>query len=156
VSNPYDEARAGSLAAAKAAIDSTQEFFDAVEHMDFAAVAAMMAPEGLYRDEPSHEADAVGPAAVEAKLRGALGGLDSFVIGMDRVSASPGMTLSRRVEEWHFPTGEVVTLPVMCVQEWNVEGKLTLWHEFWNMPTLIEQMPQSWMQELAKRSGTDP
>ena len=45
MSHPYDEARAGSLAAAKAAVDSTQEFFDAVERMDFAAVAAMQMPQ---------------------------------------------------------------------------------------------------------------
>ena len=50
MSHPYDEARAGSLAAAKAAVDSTREFFDAVERMDFAAVAAMPMPQSWLQE----------------------------------------------------------------------------------------------------------
>jgi hypothetical protein len=39
---------------------------------------------------------------------------------------------------------------VLCLHELE-GGKIKRWHEFWNMPTLIEQMPASWLAEKARQ-----
>ncbi|MAG33998.1 MAG: hypothetical protein CL908_24225 [Deltaproteobacteria bacterium] len=152
--NPFDEARDRSTAAAKASIDLIEQFFQTLESMDFEAVGRFFTEDGLYRDEPSHEADATGPEAVTAKLAAAITGLAGFVTGVDTVVGDADRVTSRRTEEWHFPTGEVAKLPVVCIHE--IEGgKIKRWHEFWNMPSLMEQMPPSWMEEIVKRASGD-
>jgi limonene-1,2-epoxide hydrolase len=152
--NPFDEARVRVAPEAKASVDLIEGFFDALERMDFESVGGMFTASGLYRDEPSHEADAIGPAAITAKLTHAISGLRKFVMGVDTVVADADRVTSRRTEEWHFPTGEVAKLPVVCIQEIN-DGKITRWHEFWNMPSLIEQMPPAWMEEMVKRATAE-
>ena len=150
--NPFEAARRRATPEAKASIDLIEGFFDALGRMDFETVGKMFTTKGLYRDEPTHAADAIGPAAITAKLTNAISGLDKFVMGVDTVVADADRVTSRRTEEWHFPSGEVAKLPVVCIQE--IEGgQITRWHEFWNMPSLIEQMPPSWMQEMAKRAS---
>jgi hypothetical protein len=32
-------------------------------------------------------------------------------------------------------------------------GKIKRWHEFWNMPSLIAQMPKGWLEERARQSA---
>jgi limonene-1,2-epoxide hydrolase len=149
--NPFDEARARATAEAKASIDLIESFFAALEAMDFSGASRVFTDDGLYRDEPTHAADATGPAAIEAKLTNAIEGLDAFVMGVDTVVGDADRVMSRRIEEWHFPTGEVAKLPVTAVHEIS-DGKIMRWHEFWNMPTFTEQMPASWMEVIMKRA----
>lgn len=148
---PFDDARARATPEAQASIDLIEHFFAALEAMDFETVGGFFSTDGLYRDEPSHEADAVGPEAVTAKLQNAIKGLEAFVMGVDTVVGDGARVMSRRIEEWHFPTGEVAKLPVTCVHE-IADGQIIRWHEFWNMPTFTEQMPASWMELMVKRA----
>lgn len=150
--NPFDEARSRVPAEAKAGVDLIERFFASLEAMDFAATGAFFTEDGLYRDEPAHDADAVGPAAITAKLEDAISGLDAFVMGVDTVVADASRITTRRTEEWHFPTGEVLRLPVLCLHELR-DGRIASWHEFWNMPSLMEQMPSTWMAEIAGRAA---
>ena len=55
---------------------------------------------------------------------------------------------TRRTEEWHFSTGEVLKLPVLCIHEID-GGKTKRWHEFWNMPAFMAQLPKSWIEARA-------
>jgi len=152
--NPFDEARTRATPEARASIDLIERFFDSLEAMDFETTGKFFTAEGLYRDEPTHAADATGPAGITAKLTNAITGLTRFVMGVDTVVGDADRVTSRRTEEWHFPTGEVAKLPVVCIHE-ITDGQITRWHEFWNMPSLIEQLPPSWMAEMAKRASGD-
>ncbi len=73
-------------------------------------------------------------------------------MGVDTVVGDAHRVTTRRTEEWHFSTGEVVKLPVLCLHEIE-DGKIKRWHEFWNMPSPIPQMPQSWLEERAQQSA---
>ena len=150
--SPFDTARENATDAGRANIDLIERFFALLEKMDFEAAGALFHEDARYRDEPSHEADAVGPAAITAKLDQAISGLKAFPMCVDAVVGDGERVMTRRAEEWHFPTGEVLKLPVMCVHEVR-DGKIADWHEFWNMPSFTEQMPASWMQEIMKRAG---
>ena len=94
--NPFDEARSRITPEAKTSIDLVEAFFDALGRMDFETVGSMFTADGLYRDEPSHEADATGPKAITAKLTNAITGLDRFVMGVDTVVGDADRVTSRR------------------------------------------------------------
>ena len=149
--NPFDAARENATDAARANIDLIERFFGLMETMDFEAVGQLFHEEARYRDEPSHAADAVGPAAITAKLNNAISGLNAFPMCVDTVVGGETRVMSRRAEEWHFPTGEVLALPVMCVHEIR-DGKIADWHEFWDMQSFTSQLPASWMEEIMKRA----
>ena len=149
--NPFDAAREQATDAGRANIDLIERFFAEMEKMDFGAVGAMFHEDARYRDEPSHDADATGPAAITAKLNNAIAGLNAFPMCVNTVVADGVRVMSRRAEEWHFPTGEVLALPVMCVHEIR-DGKIADWHEFWDMNSFTSQLPASWMEEIMKRA----
>lgn len=149
--NPFDEARANATAEGRTNIDLIERFFGLLEAMDFEAASQLFHEDARYRDEPTHAADAIGPAAIAAKLTNAISGLDAFPMCVDTVVGDAARVMSRRSEEWHFPTGEVLKLPVMCVHEIR-DGRIADWHEFWNLQHFTEQMPASWMQEIMKRA----
>jgi limonene-1,2-epoxide hydrolase len=149
--NPFDEARTRATPEARASIDLVEAFFKTLEAMDFEATGRSFAEDGVYCDEPAHAMNATGPEGIRQKLATSIIGLDAFIMGVDTVVGDADRVTTRRTEEWHFSTGEVAKLPVLCLHE--IEGgKIKRWHEFWNMPSLIAQMPPSWLEERARQT----
>ena len=73
-------------------------------------------------------------------------------MGIDTVVGDAERVTTRRTEEWHFSTGEVLKLPVLCIHE--IEGgKIKRWHEFWNMPAFMAQLPKSWLEARAREAS---
>jgi len=150
--NPFDVARSNATPDAQANIDLIEAFFKTLEAMDFEATGQFFTEDGVYCDEPAHEMNATGPAGVTKKLATSITGLNAFIMGVDTVVGNAQVVTTRRTEEWHFSTGEVAKLPVLCMHE--IEGgKIKRWHEFWNMPSLITQMPPSWIEERARQNA---
>ena len=150
--NPFDEARTRATPEARVSIDLVEAFFKTLEAMDFAATGRFFAEDGVYCDGPAHAMNATGPEGIRQKLATSIIGLDAFIMGVDTVVGDADRVTTRRIEEWHFSTGEVAKLPVLCLHE--IEGgKIRRWHEFWNMPTLMEQMPPSWLEARAAQSA---
>ena len=150
--NPFEKARSLATPEAKASIDLIESFFEKLEAMEWEAVGAMFTEDGAYCDEPAREMDGIGPEGVTAKLAKSIVGLDAFPMGVDTVVGDAERVVSRRTEEWHFTTGEVLKLPVTCVHE--IEGgKIKRWHEFWNMPAFMAQLPKSWLEARAAEAG---
>jgi limonene-1,2-epoxide hydrolase len=147
----FERARADSSPMARAHLEFVRRFFESLGRLDFATAAAQFGAEGLYQDVPVPEVDARGPAAIERKLRNGLGGLAALALRFTRVVASGDCIVTEREETWHFPTGEVAVLPVLCVHELR-GGKFGLWREYWNLPTLMSQMPASWLEIMAARA----
>lgn len=149
--NPFDEARTRATPEARSSIDLVEAFFQTLEAMDFDATGRFFAEDGVYCDEPAQAMDATGLAGVTTKLATSINGLDAFIMGVDTVVGDADRVVTRRTEEWHFSTGEVAKLPGLCLHE--IEGgKIKRWHEFWNMPSLISQMPPSWLEEKARQA----
>ena len=147
--NPFDQARSLATPEARASIDLIEAFFQKLEAMDFEAVGRFFTEDGAYCDEPMREMDGFGPAGVTAKLAKSIVGLDAFPMCVDTVVGDAQRVTTRRTEEWHFKTGEVLKLPVLCIHE--IEGgKIKRWHEFWNMPTFMAQLPKSWLEASAQ------
>lgn len=150
--NPFEQARSLASSEAKASIDLIEAFFTSLEAMNFDAVGELFTDDGVYCDEPAPEMNGVGPAGVTEKLAKSIVGLDAFPMCVDTVVGDAQRVTTRRTEEWHFTTGEVLKLPVLCLHE--IEGsKIKRWHEFWNMPAFMAQLPKSWLEARAKEAG---
>lgn len=147
--NPFDEARALALPEAHANIDLVESLFEALGRMDFEAVGRFFADDGTYADAPLPRMDAVGPAAVTEKLIREIVAVARFVMGVDTVVGNARCVTIRRTEEWHFTTGEVAKISVLCVHE-IANGKVANWQEFWDHRSLMKQLPPIWHDTRAQ------
>lgn len=129
--------------------DTLLRFFKDLERIDFEAVAAHCSESCRYEDVPIGDpATAIGRAAIIAKLAGGLGDLEALVTTVHEIVEHGDTVLVERTEVWHHPTGERASLPVMAVFKFR-DGKIELWRDYWNMPTLIEQQPPGWLERVA-------
>lgn len=136
-------------------IETIRQFFRALERIDFEAVAALCADDCRYEDVPVGEAaTAVGPAAIVAKLSGGLGDLEALVTTIHEIAENGETVLVERTEVWHHPTGERASLPVMAVFKFR-DGKIELWRDYWDMPTLMGQQPPGWIERVAAAQTAD-
>lgn len=150
--NPFDQARSLATPEARSSLDLVEFFFQKLEAMDWERVGALFTEDGVYCDEPARAMDGVGPDGVTQKLAKSIVGLDAFPMGVDTVVGDARRVTTRRTEEWHFTTGEVLKLPVLCLHEIE-DGKIKRWHEFWNMPDFMSQLPKSWLEARAQEAA---
>jgi limonene-1,2-epoxide hydrolase len=129
-------------------IETIHRFFKDLERIDFEAVAAHCSADCRYEDVPVGEAaTAIGPAAIIAKLSGGLGDLEALVTTIHEIAEDGDSVLVERTEVWHHPTGERASLPVMAVFKFR-DGKIELWRDYWDMPTLLDQQPPGWLERV--------
>ena len=83
--------------------------------------------------------DGVGPAGVTEKLARSIVGLDAFPMCVDTVVGDAQRVTTRRTEEWHFATGEVLKLPVLCLHEIE-DGKIKVWRDYFDLASFTSQM----------------
>jgi limonene-1,2-epoxide hydrolase len=123
--------------------------FDDLERLDFAAVAARCAPECVYEDVPYPEATVTGPEAIHAKLALGLGTLERLPTTIHELAEHGDTVLVERTEVWHHPSGERATLRVAAVFRFRA-GLLTLWRDYWDARTLLDQQPSDWLPQIPR------
>ncbi len=133
--------------------DRLRQLFVDLEHLDFAAVAAHCAADCAYDDVPFEAATAIGPEAIRAKLEMGLGTLERLPTTIHELVESGDTILVERTEVWHHKTGERATLRVAAVFKFR-DGKLTLWRDYWDSPTLFAQQPDHWLPEIPRPGRT--
>ncbi|MEO2137537.1 MAG: hypothetical protein ABGY28_08805, partial [bacterium] len=50
-------------------------------------------------------------------------------------------------EHWSWSSGEQVSLPFVSVQV-IAEGRIRLWRDYWNLPTLLDGAPGWWLEHI--------
>jgi limonene-1,2-epoxide hydrolase len=123
-------------------------FWDALYARDWDRVRSFFGPDSIYFDVPTGPgAAAVGPDAVEKRLRVGVEALTGYEHGPATVVAEGGIVVTEHTETWHWPTGETVTLPFVSVQ--HVQGgTITLWTDYWDLGTLMGGAPAGWLDQL--------
>jgi limonene-1,2-epoxide hydrolase len=129
--------------------DVLRKFFAALDRLDFGALAACCTDDCVYEDVPFAEATVTGPEAIQAKLEMAMGMLDHVVNTIHELLDGGDTAMVERTEAWHHATGEKATLQVAAVFKFR-EGKITLWRDYWDFPTLIRQQPASWLPDIPR------
>jgi limonene-1,2-epoxide hydrolase len=133
---------------ATAATAVAASFWDALYARDWDRVRSFFGPDSIYYDVPTGPAAAArGPGDIEKRLRLGLEDLAGYEHGQATVVADGGIVVTEHTETWHWPTGETVTLPFVSVQ--HVDGDtITLWKDYWDLGTLMNAAPPSWMDQL--------
>src|SRR4051812_38740547 len=96
-----------------------EAFWAALGRRDFAAVGALMAPNGHYVDVPVIGIDegAYGPAETEARLALGIAPLHAYELHDGIIVASGDHVVTEHSETWTWEPGVSVTLPFTSVQE---------------------------------------
>jgi limonene-1,2-epoxide hydrolase len=121
----------------------------ALSARDYELAKTYLASDCIYFDVP------VGPAAA---ARGPEDVMKRIKIAWDALSHyenHDGLLLTNGVdvmyehsETWVWPTGETATLPFVSVHQVR-DGKITLWKDYWDMGTLANHAPPSWLEDFA-------
>ncbi|HEV8297262.1 MAG TPA: nuclear transport factor 2 family protein [Acidimicrobiales bacterium] len=114
-------------------------FFADLDRLDLDAVMAAFSDDASYHDLPIRTDPTVGKAGIRKKL--------SYLTACERIEFQFSLIvedgdriLAERVEIWHFASGARPALPVMCCMEFR-DGKIARWREYWDMNTLMGQLP---------------
>ena len=129
-------------------------FWRALYERDWDKIASFIAPDGHYEDVPAPDAGADGPANVVARLKIGLEPIEKYVHHLHRMVAEGDTVVTEHTEDWHFHTGEVVSLPFVTIHVIE-DGKIKLWRDYWDLSTLMNGAPQWWLDRLAQHSEAD-
>jgi limonene-1,2-epoxide hydrolase len=114
---------------------------------DLDAIGAMFTDDGFYTDVPIDDGGATGPRQITARLRIGFGPVQSFDHVIHRIVVDGDTVVTEHAETWHFDDEVSVTLPFVSVQEIH-DGKFTLWRDYSNMNTLLDNAPAWWIEHI--------
>ena len=126
---------------------------DLYEH-DWDKIGSYFAEDGHYEDVPAPDRGAVGPKAVVARLRIGLDPIDNHVHHLHRMVSEGDTVVTEHTEDWHFHSGEVVSLPFVSIHVVK-NGQIVLWRDYWDLNTLMSGAPKWWIERLATFSEAD-
>ncbi len=131
-----------------------ERFWSDLYERDYDKVGSYFADDGLYEDVPAPDRGAIGPKAVAARLRIGLEPVERYVHHLHRVVAEGDTVVTEHTEDWHFHSGEVVSLPFVSIHVVK-DGRIVLWRDYWGMNTLMSGAPKWWIERLATFSEAD-
>lgn len=125
-----------------------QRYWDAHFERDWEAMAGFFSPDAHYTDVGMDPEGATGPQEIIARLRLGIGPLEGYLHFPGNVVAEGDLVVTEHVEQWRFPTGEVVDHPFTSVME--VDGdRITRWHDYSHLPNLLDRAPAWWLEHIS-------
>jgi limonene-1,2-epoxide hydrolase len=134
--------------------ETVARMWDCLYRKDWDGLKAELAPNCHYEDVPAPDPGATGPDNVVKRLRIGLDHVVRFEHDIHRTVAEDDSVLIEHTETWHFETGEKLVNHFVTVHE-LVDGKITLWRDYWDITTLMNQAPKWWIEAIAKSSEAD-
>ena len=116
---------------------------------DWDAIPLVLSDDCIYFDVPVGPAgSARGGADIVKRLKIGLEPLTGYT-NHDGVLVDNGEdVLYEHSETWTFNTGEVALLPFVSVHKVR-DGKITVWKDYWDHATLLNQAPKDWLERMA-------
>jgi len=125
-----------------------ERFWADLYRRDFAAVGAYFAADGEYTDIPTPIEDvARGPQEIAARLRLGLEPLAAIYHHPKHMIAEGDLVCTEHAEEWHWPSGEQVTIRFVSVHEIH-NGKIVRWWDYPDLQRLLAAAPQWWIDHI--------
>lgn len=140
----------GSVEANKAVVARHWEMMYA---KDWAGVASQFADDAEYMDVGAVP-PVVGGAAIAERLTLGLGPTSKMVHVPGLVLAEGDVVITEHVEEWHFPTGEVIAHPFTSVMEVR-DGLIRRWHDYSHLGNLLDNAPRWWIEYIMSGGTTE-
>ena len=132
-----------------AVADTVFGMWKALSNRDWEALKTFVSDDCIYVDMPVGPAAAArGPEDIVKRLKIGLEPLAGYE-NHDGVLVSNGTdAMYEHSETWTFKTGESGVLRFVTVHK-VVDGKITLWKDYWDMNGLTSFAPPTWLEELA-------
>lgn len=127
---------------------------DVYVNRNYDNVGLYFAEDGVYEDVPTPGNAAHGPVQVSMRLRIGHEPVESFRHDIHRMIAEGNTVITEHTETWCFHTGETVALPFVSIHELR-DGKIVLWRDYWDLSTLMNNVPQWWLDHIMKFTPDD-
>ena len=122
--------------------------WQALSRRDWDAVQTFLSDDCIYVDMPLGPTGAArGPADIVKRLKVGLEPLAGYV-NHDGLLVTNGIdAMYEHSETWN--SGETAALPFVTVHR-IIDGKVTLWKDYWDMGELTSCAPPTWLEDLSK------
>ncbi len=130
--------------------DTVLGLWQALSRRDWDSIKTFLAADCIYVDMPvGPVAAARGPDDIVKRLKVGLEPLAGYE-NHDGVLVSKGAdVMYEHSETWNWSSGETAVLKFVSVHRVE-DGKVTLWKDYWDMNSLVNQAPADWLETLAK------
>jgi limonene-1,2-epoxide hydrolase len=122
----------------------------ALSKRDWQGLQTFLSDDCIYLDVP------VGPAAaargridIVKRLKIALEPLADYVNHDGLLLTNGADAMYEHSETWTWDSGEVAVLRFVTVHK-VIDGKVTLWKDYWDMGSMVSQAPSTWVEDLSK------
>lgn len=123
--------------------------WQALSRRDWEAVKTFVSQDCIYVDMPvGPMAAARGPEDIVKRLKIGLEPLAGYENHDGLLVATGPDVMYEHSESWKWTTGETALLRFVTVHK-VVDGKITLWKDYWDMAGLTAHAPPTWLQDLA-------
>src|ERR1700742_946947 len=120
----------------------------ALSGRDWEGVKRFLSDDCIYVDMPvGPTAAARGPVDIVKRLKIGIEPLAGYVNHDGLLITNGADAMYERSETWTWRTGETAVLAFVSVHR-VVDGKITLWKDYWDMAGLTAHAPPTWMEEL--------
>jgi len=128
--------------------DTVRALWQTLSDRDWEGLKTHLAADCIYVDMPVGPTLAArGPDDIVKRLKVGLEGLAGYVNHEGLLVADGEAVMYEHSETWTFDTGEVVELPFATVHR-VVDGKVTLWKDYWDFGSVQSAAPPDWMEKL--------
>ena len=123
--------------------------WQALAARDWDAIPTLVSDDCIYLDVPvGPSVSARGGADIVKRLKIGLEPLKDYTNHNGVLVENGEDVLYEHSETWTFATGEVAVLPFVTVHK-VVDGKVTIWKDYWDYATLANQAPKDWLESMA-------
>lgn len=124
--------------------------WQALSDRDWEALPTYLSDDCIYLDMPVGPiAAARGPQDIVKRLKIGIEPLASYENFTGLMVDNGEDVMYEHHEEWHWATGESAVLQFVTVHR-VVNGKITLWKDYWDMGALANHAPPTWLKDFAE------
>lgn len=121
----------------------------ALSRRDWTAIKTFLADDCIYVDMPvGPTVSARGPADIVKRLKVGLEPLAGYENHDGLLVSNGSDAMYEHSETWRWVTGETALLQFVTVHK-VIDGKVTLWKDYWDMAGLTNLAPPTWLEDLA-------
>lgn len=115
---------------------------------DWEAMATFFTDDVHYDDIGAPGDGCRGPAALVSMLRLGLEPLEAYIHHPQQMLAEGDTVVTEHIEEWRFPTGEVLRHPYVSIFT-MAGGKIAKWHDYSNIANITDNVPDWWIEHVS-------
>lgn len=120
----------------------------ALSKRDWEAMKPFLAEDCIYVDMPLGRAAAArGPENIVKRLQVGLQPLAGYENHDGLLLGNGSDVMYEHSETWEWASGEIAVLQFVTVHK-VVDGRITLWKDYWDFGGLANHAPADWMEQL--------